>query len=138
MEIELLPLSPLPAYECGPHTGHAAIHTPEQIAAYATAYAEANVAKLREQIAALSSQVDALSKEPCCCDALALEVEALRSAGRKLFRALDLARDTIQPITTAQIKMHGLNPMADKIIDAALVQTAEIFGFTLIAAGRVN
>lgn len=38
---------------------------------------------------------------------------------KQLLKALDTARDSIQPITVAQIRLHNLNPNTDKILDEA-------------------
>ena len=43
----------------------------------------------------------------------------LRAALQECIRAMDVARDTIQPITVAQMKLHGLNPDTANILDAA-------------------
>jgi hypothetical protein len=41
---------PLPAYECGPHTGHAAVRTDESIEAYGRqAYAQGSASQLAEK-----------------------------------------------------------------------------------------
>ncbi len=53
---------------------------------------------------------------------LDLLYRALVTAAKEALSAMDIARDCIQPITTAQIKLHGLNPQTDKILDNAAMQ----------------
>lgn len=43
----------------------------------------------------------------------------LFDALRDCIVAMDIARDTISPVTAAQVKLHGLNPQTDKILDEA-------------------
>ena len=50
---------------------------------------------------------------------LAERVRALESALRACVRAMDVARDTIQPITRAQLKLHNLNPNTARMLDEA-------------------
>ena len=53
--------------------------------------------------------------------ALQAEVARLRSALMDCLRATNVARDTIQPITVAQLKLHGLNPNTADMLDAAAI-----------------
>lgn len=46
-------------------------------------------------------------------------VTLTRSEAVQILRALDIARDTIQPITTAQVILHKLDPNTDLKLDAA-------------------
>lgn len=45
--------------------------------------------------------------------------DKLAQALRDCLKAMDIARDAIQPITVAQMKLHRLNPDTDRLLDAA-------------------
>ena len=52
----------------------------------------------------------------------AVGVSELRAALQECIQAMDVARDTIQPITVAQMKLDGLNPDTANILDAAAAE----------------
>ena len=54
--------------------------------------------------------------------------EALREAVsvlRQCLAAMDAARDAIQPVTQAQMKLHRLNPQTDRLLDDAADRAME-------------
>lgn len=52
-------------------------------------------------------------------DAFGESISFTKQEVQTLLKTLDAARDCIQPITVAQIKLHNLNPNTDKILDEA-------------------
>lgn len=52
------PMPPLPARECGPHTGHVATWTPQQLHDYAKAYAAPFIARVAELQADAERQLE--------------------------------------------------------------------------------
>ena len=48
--------------------------------------------------------------------------ERLAEALEKALRAMDIARDAIQPLTRAQIRLHNINPQTDVVLDRAAAE----------------
>jgi len=46
-------------------------------------------------------------------------IQLSEAEARQILEAMDCARDAIQPITTAQVKLYNLNPRTDELLDAA-------------------
>lgn len=54
-----------------------------------------------------------------------------KSQAKQIFVAMDKARDAIQPVTVAQMKLHGLDPRTDQLLDEALALLAPKVGAKL-------
>jgi hypothetical protein len=62
--------------------------------------------------------------------------DPIREALRACLAAMDVARDTIQPITVAQMKLHGLNPNTATLLDEAAAKAIEALAAQPLAQGE--
>lgn len=50
---------------------------------------------------------------------------------KKIAEALDVARDAIQPVTVAQMRLHGINPNTAQMLDEAMDVICPLLGMKL-------